>query len=479
MKEQRSCQIRSLHSSHSVVRMILLVMMLLVSKVYSSQSFALRSTKVLITPVTTMERGFSLKSSKEMIKNYLKRNNKGLNTIEEVKSAPPVPRPSRTWNPLSWFVREAHAVTTPTTGLLPSGRRVERPSIKEKYKLISDVDDTIVSSGGLKLFGIKLGGVDNRYKRGQFYPGVVQFALELSKSGHSSSSPSAAASINVTEIHHRLPSKVAVLTARPRELQFALALRPSHKLNKRYSSFGETSGFPGWGIGDVYYGSVMEWIFHHRKGLRKFQNFEIMLKNDDARHEKYGSTHHLPLKYILLGDTGEKDEEAGERMAAKYPDRVSAVFLHTVYNIHDPPSFTSDSSMPKDRRVNGVPIYYFRTYVGAAIKAYQNNLINQEAVQRITQKAIHEMKELDQYSQKDYQRKMKFLANFPPQKEKNEKLQQQFEQVRRLRWQELKKDIDSCSFLRSFLASTPATAVPDFFGNNVRSSTEKSMKGRN
>merc|ERR1719223_1825428 len=55
-------------------------------------------------------------------------------------------------------------------------------SSKRKYgvKVVTDIDDTVVSSGGLNIFGIALGGIDKQYKRKQFYPGVVQFALELS-----------------------------------------------------------------------------------------------------------------------------------------------------------------------------------------------------------------------------------------------------------------------------------------------------------
>ena len=99
------------------------------------------------------------------------------------------------------------------------------------------------------------------------------------------------------------------------------------------------------------------------------------------------------------GDTGEKDEEAGERIAAKYPNKVRAIFLHTVYK--------SDKSSPKtatataaatassrfvDRKVAGVPIFYFRTYIGAAGKAYRSNIISREALKRVAERAVEELK---------------------------------------------------------------------------------------
>ena len=52
-----------------------------------------------------------------------------------------------------------------------------------KYPLtqvVSDIDDTLKSSGGVKIGGVALGGIDVQYDRGEFYPGVFQFMWELS-----------------------------------------------------------------------------------------------------------------------------------------------------------------------------------------------------------------------------------------------------------------------------------------------------------
>jgi hypothetical protein len=38
-------------------------------------------------------------------------------------------------------------------------------------QVISDVDDTIKSSGGVKIGDVALGGIDTQYERGEFYPG--------------------------------------------------------------------------------------------------------------------------------------------------------------------------------------------------------------------------------------------------------------------------------------------------------------------
>lgn len=72
-------------------------------------------------------------------------------------------------------------------------------SLPRILQVITDIDDTVKSSGGLRLMGMALGGIDTQYKRGQYYPGAFQFALELSRFG-------------VPE--GREPARVAVLTAR-------------------------------------------------------------------------------------------------------------------------------------------------------------------------------------------------------------------------------------------------------------------------
>jgi hypothetical protein len=64
---------------------------------------------------------------------------------------------------------------------------------KERIQLITDIDDTVKSSGGVRLFwkvGPALGGIDTQYARGDFYPGVFQFAAEVQHVSTSSSTAS-------------------------------------------------------------------------------------------------------------------------------------------------------------------------------------------------------------------------------------------------------------------------------------------------
>lgn len=176
-----------------------------------------------------------------------------------------------------------------------------------------------------------------------------------------------------------------MLTARAREFKFALAVKPESKLAVAYRTTGERNGHRDWGIEHVYYGSVKEWIFQDRKGIRKFRNFEKLLQKDES--QKNGN------KYIFVGDTGEKDEDAGMRMIAKYAGRVKAVFLHTVSESADREAMV----VPSDRVLNGVPIFYFKTYVGAAAKAFTNKFLCADGLASVVEQARAELNAIEPY----------------------------------------------------------------------------------
>ena len=128
-----------------------------------------------------------------------------------------------------------------------------------------------------------------------------------------------------------------------------------------------------------------------------------MLKNDQMNN--------LECTYTIIGDTGEKDEEAGERIAKKYgAAKLKAIFLHQVSDNVDRSRF----QLPNDRIAYGVPIYYFRTYVGAANKAYKNKLITYDGLTRVISAA---RKDLDNLEEKEMTKpKNRFMNNQSPAK---------------------------------------------------------------
>ncbi len=131
------------------------------------------------------------------------------------------------------------------------------------------------------------------------YPGAFQFTFELSR--------------GLNKGRQLAATNVSVLTARAKEFKFALALKPrftsltyslthsltylltyslthltslthsltyllthsltylfiynSDKICAGMRRTGEKGGVRNWGIGDVYYGSVVEWVIQSRKGI--------------------------------------------------------------------------------------------------------------------------------------------------------------------------------------------------------------------
>ncbi|KAK1747789.1 hypothetical protein QTG54_001752 [Skeletonema marinoi] len=254
-------------------------------------------------------------------------------------------------------------------------------------QVVSDIDDTLKSSGGVQVAGVTLGGIDVQYERGDFYPGVFQFMWEMSlhpvtiNQRHYDDNFYDKASAFSLQLS---PPKVAVLTARAEEFKAALEIKEGSKLAKALRRTGEMSEVKDWGIGPVLYGSVSEWIIQDRKGLRKFNNFERLIEQDPTGQI---------LQYVYVGDTGELDQEAGETMLREYPEVVKAVFLHVVSM--DPPSSYPPSGIPipSPKLINGRPLVFFRTYVGAAARATQLGLMEDDGLMRVVEEAERSLKD--------------------------------------------------------------------------------------
>ena len=217
-------------------------------------------------------------------------------------------------------------------------------------QVVVDVDDTVKSSGNVRLLDIPLGGIDAQFERGEFYPGVCDFCFEL-----------AAARSD--------PEPVAVLTARAEEFAFALRLDDDDKVVKTFRECG-TRRNVRWGVAPdrVLYGSAHEWVFQDFKGWRKFLNFQKLV-------ERFPQS-----SFVFVGDTGELDGQAGELMCYKYPELMACVLLHVV----------GSDDVPGGYEVNGIPIRFFRTYVGAASICYDLALLERDAVDRVCERALME-----------------------------------------------------------------------------------------
>jgi hypothetical protein len=254
-------------------------------------------------------------------------------------------------------------------------------------QVISDVDDTLKSSGGVNVAGVALGGIDVQYPRGAYYPGVAEFMLHLSLGPHFYNLRSQDTNVQQPPPPPLTPAKVAILTARAEEFKLALELKADNPLSIALAQAGQAVGVTDWGIGPVLYGSVAEWIVQDRKGLRKFTNFERLIQQDP--------THGALLQYVYVGDTGELDQQAGETMLREYPQIVKAVFLHAVSGIRN-----DVVPIPPVKLINGRPIVFFRTYVGAAVAAVQLGLMCETGLEKVVYAACLSLRDEPQSSDK-------------------------------------------------------------------------------
>ena len=80
-------------------------------------------------------------------------------------------------------------------------------------------------------------------------------------------------------------------------------------------------------------------------------------------------------------------------MLREYPEVVKAVFLHVVSEERYP-------KIPSSKLINGRPLVFFRTYVGAATKACQLGLISEKAMMGVVSAAQESLENVARTSDK-------------------------------------------------------------------------------
>jgi hypothetical protein len=92
-------------------------------------------------------------------------------------SRAPFPRALRKTRFPTLFTLESTDTGTRVYAALSDSSNGDKPLFTQ---VISDVDDTLKSSGGVNVAGVALGGIDVQYPRGEMYPGVAEFMLQMS-----------------------------------------------------------------------------------------------------------------------------------------------------------------------------------------------------------------------------------------------------------------------------------------------------------
>uniref|UniRef100_A0A6B2LCF3 Phosphatidate phosphatase APP1 catalytic domain-containing protein n=1 Tax=Arcella intermedia TaxID=1963864 RepID=A0A6B2LCF3_9EUKA len=232
---------------------------------------------------------------------------------------------------------------------------IKNNETRRPLKILSDVDDTLFSSGG------SLAGYDTSYPKACIYPGVTTFYKELDIGPEESDG----------EWESHKMGNLVFLTARP-HVKYALGAseKISHKTFKEFNQkgilhtrstllAGDLEGFKGAAMKDF---SPMA-----EKKYSNFTQYAVIQPEYD---------------FIFFGDNGQGDTKAGLNMLDNYPERMKGVFMHQV--IPKEKTFGYNSS-PKWKE-----IIFFDTYIGAAEIAYNMNLISLSGLKRVLEAAQKE-----------------------------------------------------------------------------------------
>ncbi len=232
----------------------------------------------------------------------------------------------------------------------------------------ADFDDTL-KAGGLNFLntGKRIGGIDKDYSHVKgvvVYPGIAQMVVELLRNdqGAETGQP-------IFEESASLQGPLKVWTARLGGV-LEPVLRPGRRFEQHLTRVGEKNGIRDLGF-DVCYGKPGGWV---RSSLKMVNKAKAL---DETRSELKRDE-----KMVIFGDNGETDIKAVLRYVeqAKGDCAVAAFFVHIV----------DEANIEELSDIGGIPVFYYQTIIGAAVDAYQEGLIDKDAVMRIVSSTLDE-----------------------------------------------------------------------------------------
>jgi hypothetical protein len=199
-------------------------------------------------------------------------------------------------------------------------------------KVLSDIDDTFLANWK-----------DTRYPPKTVYPGVLQFYRELDRGP-------------------------GLIPGREGDLTFVSA-RPRDPLGLIEDRTLATLREHGVSSAVMLSGAFTHLLGNARIAAMKLENFSRYVQ----LYPEYG--------FVFTGDSGQGDVAFGEQMLAQWPDAVRAVFIHDVVATPEPVR-----QVWRDKR-----IFFFDTYVGAAVEAFAVGVISRDGVARVVQASREDM----------------------------------------------------------------------------------------
>jgi hypothetical protein len=252
-------------------------------------------------------------------------------------------------------------------------------------KILSDVDDTLYSSGGNFPAGICM-----KYDKHVLYPGVLTFYKEIDIG--------LGPYRDTGEWPRAQVGNLAFISARP-HLYKDVSEQKSYDLFHRLVKTRRMHSMPTLLPGSLASGVSMFANDYYPMAVKKFANFnEYALCYPECA-------------FVFVGDNGQADVWAGEMMKEHFGDAVKAIFIHKVQPVDLTPGFqrlkpdlATDTVGPHWERYwhedpltryAHMGIIFFDTYVGAVTKAAALGLVHPKAVQRVAKAAKKELLALD------------------------------------------------------------------------------------
>ncbi|REG20715.1 uncharacterized protein DUF2183 [Archangium gephyra] len=199
-------------------------------------------------------------------------------------------------------------------------------------KVLSDIDDTFLANWK-----------DTRYPPKTVYPGVLQFYRELDRGP-------------------------GVIPGREGDLTF-ISARPQDPLGLIEDRTLATLREHGVSSAVMLSGAFTHLLGNSRIATMKFENFSRYLQ----LYPEYG--------FVFTGDSGQGDVAFGERMLTEHPESVRAVFIHDVVETPESVRMTWRAKR----------IFFFDTYIGAAVEAFEVGVIARDGVARVARAAREDL----------------------------------------------------------------------------------------
>lgn len=235
-------------------------------------------------------------------------------------------------------------------------------------KILSDVDDTLTSSGGSYPAGI-----DRRYNKKVVYPGVIGLYRELDLGVHGA------------DECPKNTGNLVFLSARPhiyKDMSEKHNFAKFQKLRDRegVDGRGGLHTIPSLLAGDLTSGR--EFMMTNDFGplaLKKFDNFKRFV----SIYPEY--------RHVFVCDNGQGDVRAGEMMHDQFPRHLDGLFVHVVQDIQKTYGFDAERWRKKGLLAKTC---FFTSYPDAALYAatVRPPFIRMSGVWRVCQDAAHDFK---------------------------------------------------------------------------------------